>query len=110
MITGTHIASGLLVGAALGLFYFGTLWATVRRLPGARRPLRLLAAGFVLRLAVVLSVLVLFTRFDPGRLLGCLAAFFAVRIVMTACLGRQGGAGPAGAAPKPPPAPESRTT
>lgn len=41
-------------GVGLGLFYFGGLWLTIRRLPTCRWPAPLLAASFVGRTAVVL--------------------------------------------------------
>lgn len=43
----------LVLGATLGLFYFGGLWLTVRRAVGADRPKTWLALSFVGRLAIV---------------------------------------------------------
>lgn len=42
------------LGAGLGLFYFGGLWLTVRRVADTQRPKRLLIGSFVARAVVVL--------------------------------------------------------
>jgi len=45
-----------LVGASLGLFYFGGLWLTLRSLPESRHPALWVLGSFVGRLAVALTV------------------------------------------------------
>ncbi len=50
-----HLAVSLVAGAATGLFFFGGLWLTVRRIPTSRGPHLLLIGSFFARLAVVLA-------------------------------------------------------
>ncbi|MCK4690707.1 MAG: ATP synthase subunit I [Desulfuromonadales bacterium] len=47
---------GFAAGMGTGALYFGGLWLTVSQVGHARRPYRLLAVSFVLRLAAVLAV------------------------------------------------------
>ena len=72
----------LLGGALLGLLHFGGLWATVRRLPAARRPGLLVAASFVTRVALALAGFVLLTAGDARRAVVALAGFVAVRALV----------------------------
>ncbi len=52
----SYLVWGFVAGLASGALYFGGLWLTVAHLPRARRPYRLLAISFVLRMAAVLAV------------------------------------------------------
>jgi F1F0 ATPase subunit 2 len=63
----------------LGLFYFGGLWLTVRRLPGSRTPELLILGSFVGRLAVTLAGFYLVMGGRWERLLACLAGFLITR-------------------------------
>jgi F1F0 ATPase subunit 2 len=45
----------LLAGGAIGLFYFGGLWWTVRRMPDAQTPVILLMGSFMLRSVVAVT-------------------------------------------------------
>ena len=49
-----RLALSLVAGIAIGLFYFGTLWLTLRYLPQSRHPALLALASFWVRLAVAL--------------------------------------------------------
>ena len=42
-------------GAALGLFYFGTLWLTVQRMGSQRNPGLWLVLGFLVRISLTLG-------------------------------------------------------
>lgn len=42
-------------GAGMGLFYFGGLWLTLRRVPDAHRPKMLLVGSFLVRTGIVLA-------------------------------------------------------
>lgn len=88
MIDPQELLLGFAVGAALGVFYFGALWVTVSRVAVVRRPVAILAASFLLRMAAVIGVMIWFFGGRPMRLIGCLAAFVAARIAMTALIGR----------------------
>lgn len=75
-------------GAAVGLFHFGGLWMTVRRLGRAGRPGLILTVSIVGRLMLVLPVFLLATgggRWD--RLLALTAGFLAIRALMIRRMG-----------------------
>jgi F1F0 ATPase subunit 2 len=71
----------LVGGAAVGVVYFGGLWATVRRLPWSRRPALLLAGSLVGRIAVAVTGFVLLLGGDARRAIVALVGFLAVRTV-----------------------------
>lgn len=70
-------------GLGLGLFYFGGLWLTVRRLPTSRHPVPLMLVSFAARtaVAVVGFYFVMGGRWE--RALACLAGFLVMRFVLT---------------------------
>ena len=75
-----------IVGASLGLFYFGGLWLTVQQLTATQHPYRLIFFSFIFRLAVTLLVVSLIlsnnTVYGVIPLLVCCLGFLAVRTVM----------------------------
>jgi F1F0 ATPase subunit 2 len=73
-------------GLALGLFYFGGLWLTVRRIAGTTRPAFLMLGSFVVRLLVTLCGFYLVMDGRWERLLACLAGFLVMRFVLTRVL------------------------
>ena len=72
----------LMTGLALGGWYFGGLWVTVRRLPTASAPALLALGSFWLRLAV--SVMGFYVVMDGQweRLLVCFVGFLGMRSVL----------------------------
>ncbi len=70
-------------GVGLGLFYFGGLWLTVKKIPRSSNPKQLLVWSAVGRLAPTLLALFFAVRIDPGFFVVMLPGFFAVRHVMT---------------------------
>ncbi|MDJ0636578.1 MAG: ATP synthase subunit I [Xenococcaceae cyanobacterium MO_188.B29] len=48
-----------IVGASLGLFYFGGLWLTVQQLPVNKHPYRLMLFSFLFRLGISMFFLYL---------------------------------------------------
>ncbi|XKE46232.1 ATP synthase subunit I [Halomonas organivorans] len=54
-VTWLALAGGLFAGTGLGGVFFGGLWFTVRRLPGARRPALTLWGSLLLRFALALT-------------------------------------------------------
>lgn len=66
-------------GVVLGIFYFGGLWLTVRKLPTARRPALLSLSSFFARLAVVLAGFYFVMSGRWERVLVCLVGFLCVR-------------------------------
>ena len=71
-----------LAGIGLGAFYFYGLWLTVRKLPTARRPLRLSLLSLFGRLAVVLAGFYFVMGGRWERLIVSLVAFLGVRTVL----------------------------
>ena len=71
-----------LAGVGLGVFYFCGLWLTVRKLPAARRPLRLSLLSLFGRLAVVLAGFYFVMGGRWERLIVSLVAFLGVRTVL----------------------------
>ena len=73
---------GFLGGSGLGIFYFGGLWLTVKKIPVSSNPKRLLLWSAALRLVPTLLALFIVVRVNPGVFLTMLPSFFAVRYVM----------------------------
>ncbi|NET37964.1 MAG: ATP synthase subunit I [Cyanothece sp. SIO1E1] len=66
----------LITGLGLGLFYFGGLWFTVRRLPKAKRPILVMAVSFLLRLGISLSgVYLILIHLSGVQLMASLLAY-----------------------------------
>jgi F1F0 ATPase subunit 2 len=73
----------VLIGMALGVFYFGGLWWTVKRLAGARHPVILQLGSLLLRLAfVLLAFYLLLVTLDWERVIVALAGFVVVRLIL----------------------------
>jgi F1F0 ATPase subunit 2 len=71
------------LGGILGVFYFGALWFTVRRIPHARHPGLLTLGSFLIRLAVTLAGFYLVVWGGHWeRLLSCLLGFVLARVVL----------------------------
>lgn len=86
-------------GAALGLFYFGGLWLTLKAIPRKSRPKRWLWVSYAVRLSGALAGFWLVVRNDPGAFLFTFPAFFLVRIILTRVLGHKNGRKPHAAQP-----------
>jgi len=74
-------------GLALGAFYFTVLWRTVRKLPEAKSPVRLMLGGFLLRMAVVLPVFYFVMGGHWERLAAAFCGFIVMRMILTRHLG-----------------------
>jgi F1F0 ATPase subunit 2 len=74
---------GLAGGLAVGLVYFGALWATVRRIPQASYPGSLLLVSYVARLALAAAGFYAILRFgELPALLAALLGFLTMRYVV----------------------------
>ena len=71
-----------LTGAVLGLFYFGGLWLTVRRIHNAAHPGLWMTASFAGRLAVLLMAFYLLMAGGWERVVVSLAGFLVSRFMM----------------------------
>ena len=77
-----YLIFAFIVGVALGCFYFGTLWWTVRRLREARHPALLAFGSLLARMAVTLLVFFLVMGGRWERLIACLAGFIVARVLL----------------------------
>jgi F1F0 ATPase subunit 2 len=66
-------------GAAIGIFYFGSLWITVRRLPKVNRPGLLILGSFAVRAGITLLGFFLVMGGQWERLVACLLGFMLAR-------------------------------
>jgi F1F0 ATPase subunit 2 len=67
------------IGGGLGLFYFGGLWLTVRRLPKTRHPVLLTWGSFLWRISTILVCFFLVMGSHADRLIACLITFLWMR-------------------------------
>jgi F1F0 ATPase subunit 2 len=66
----------------LGVFYFGGLWLTVKRLPFVARPALLTLCSYLGRLGVTLSGFYVVMAGSWERLLAVLCGFVVMRIIL----------------------------
>jgi len=69
-------------GMVLGLFYFGGLWLTVKRLPFSASPALLTLCSYLGRLVVTLSGFFLVMAGSWERLLAVMSGFMVMRIIL----------------------------
>ncbi|MBU1154314.1 MAG: ATP synthase subunit I [Proteobacteria bacterium] len=74
------------VGLAVGAFFFGGLYWTVRRLATARYPAALSLASMLLRLGVSLAALYLVMAGDWRRLAAAVVGMIVMRLVLVRLL------------------------
>jgi F1F0 ATPase subunit 2 len=86
MMMTTHDALSLLLawlaGGALGTFFFGGLWWTVRRALAASNPAMWILPSALLRTGVALTAFYFVASADWQRLLACLAGFVMARQIV----------------------------
>jgi len=83
---------GLAAGMVLGIFFFGGLWLTLRKLPDAKNPVVLTLGSFFVRVAVSVSGFYLAVRAGGLEgLLACLAGFMLVKFALVNRLRSGGG-------------------
>lgn len=76
------LVAPFLAGAMLGLFYFGGLWLTLRRIHCVTTPGLLLIASFAGRMAVVLPAFYYVMAGQWERVAACLVGFLVIRSVI----------------------------
>ena len=76
------ILSGV-AGMALGGFFFGGLWWTVKTSVSSTRPGMLVLISLLVRLAITLAGFYLVAGSHWQRLLGCLLGFVLARLIVT---------------------------
>lgn len=85
-----QFAMGFLGGLLMGLFFFGGLWLSVKRLPDSRNPLLVMFVSFLLRLAVL--VLCFYTLARCGgwiAVLGAVPGLLLMRMTLVRRFGRK---------------------
>jgi len=82
MISVPYLLVAFFVGVGAGLFYFGGLWWTVRRLPSARHPALLTFGSFLLRTGVSLVAFYFASGGHWQRILASLLGFIIVRVFL----------------------------
>lgn len=82
-----ELAFAGLMGAALGLFFFGGLWFTVRALPSSRSPALLMLGSFVIRISGTLAGFHFIMGDRWERLLACLVGFLVARTILVVSCG-----------------------
>ncbi len=80
------MAFALIAGIGLGLFYFGGLWLTMRRLPTTRWPVPLALSSFLGRTAIVLVGFYFVMGGRWERVVVCLVGFLMARFLLTSRL------------------------
>jgi len=82
------IVMGLLAGFALGGFFFGGLWLTVKNIHKVKNPALLFFSSMIIRLAIILTGFYFIGDHDWQRILLLLigfitARFFVIKITKT---------------------------
>lgn len=82
------LALALISGSALGVFYFGGLWMTLRHLSRSRQPALLTLSSFLGRSAVCLFCFYIVASNSLEGLVTSLAGFTLTKIALTHRLGQ----------------------
>lgn len=67
-------------GMGVGLFYYGGLWWTVRRLPHQGRPGVLFAVSFLVRSLLTVGAIYVITQGRLDTLAACMVGFVLMRV------------------------------
>ncbi|MEB3181898.1 MAG: ATP synthase subunit I [Nostocaceae cyanobacterium] len=77
-----HLFIALLSGFILGIFYFVSLWVTVRQLPTTQMPIRLFIGSYLGRISITLLGFYLVINGHWSRALVGLLGFLLARILL----------------------------
>ena len=89
-----QLVMALAAGAGVGVFYFGGLWLTVRRVARSRRPTLLTFGSFIVRAAAAVTVIVLIARIHWQLAVASMLGFVLARVALVGALRpRPAGAG-----------------
>ena len=72
-----------LIGIALGLFFYGGLWFTVRRLTTTHHPVLLMLGSFWVRVLAVVTAFVFLNRAGLGCVAIAMAGFLFARLAVS---------------------------
>jgi len=82
-VSGVVAILSVLIGAGLGLVFYGGLWYTVLRLATTEHPVLLTLGSFWIRLAVVLTAFVVLTREGVEYAVMAMAGFILGRLAVS---------------------------
>lgn len=77
-----HLLLALTFGFAIGIFYFSSLWVTVRQLPTTQQPILLIVVSLVGRLSIAILGFYLIMDGSWERLLIGLLGFVLARSIL----------------------------
>jgi len=78
----SHLLLAFTAGAGIGIFFFGGLWWTARRLAAVENPAGLMFSSFLVRTGVTLAALYFVMGGHWERLLSALLGVMVIRIWM----------------------------
>jgi len=82
-MTGINFIFALIAGIISGLFYFGFLWLTVKRIPRVQRPLVWSFLSFMSRIFIIIIVFYFVINLGDWRhLLVTLLGFILIKFIM----------------------------
>jgi len=82
-VSGIFAILSVLTGVALGLFFYGGLWFTVRRLLTSDHPVLLTLGSFWIRLLVVLAAFLFLTKQGIEYVALAMASFILGRLAVS---------------------------
>jgi F1F0 ATPase subunit 2 len=86
-----QLAAFFIAGGLIGIFYFGGLWLTVKRIPTSDNPQLLLVCSFFLRMAAALAAFYVLLPWGWQALIAALLGLVISRQVLTRIKGRKPG-------------------
>lgn len=88
-LEGWQLAACFIAGGLIGVFYFGGLWLTVKRIPTSGNPHLLLVSSFFLRMAAALAAFYALIPWGWQALVAALLGLLISRQVFTRMHGRK---------------------
>jgi F1F0 ATPase subunit 2 len=82
MNSSMHLFLALTFGFAIGIFYFSSLWVTVRQLPTTQQPILLIVGSLLGRLSIAVLGFYLVMDGSWQRLLVALLGFLLARSIL----------------------------
>ncbi len=70
-----------LLGGVLGVFYFGGLWLTVKRVPYSKHPKIMMLASFMVRVSALVAAFYVLNRNDWRKWALALLGFMVIRAI-----------------------------
>jgi F1F0 ATPase subunit 2 len=77
-----NMLPSLVLGAVLGIIFFGGLWLTINKALHSKKVALLFVVSFILRIAIVLAGLYYVSQNSWQKMLVCLAGFLIARTVI----------------------------